>query len=258
MTDSRRERIDHAAHDLDLLAAAADRSVDATTRLAAERQVAECQDCAALFADLRLISAGLSSLPKELRVARDFRLSPERAAKLRPAGWRAVLQGLFGSGPSLRPFASALTTLGIAGLLLTVGLPNLLGGLGGSAASAPERNILSTVGSAVSQAPAPAGAPGTDKSNFGASPEADLGGGTHGPATSPVAVRGPTGTPQDNRYQLGPSQATDGGSLSSGNPEAPAPSFPTLGILAAISLGVLLLGLVLLVRSRGRPFDSIG
>lgn len=249
MTDSRRERTDHATHDLDVLAAAADRSVDAATRLAAEQQAAECRDCATLLADLRLISAGLGALPKQLPVARDFRISPERAAKLRPAGWRGVAQALIGGGPSLRPLASALTTLGVAGLLLTVALPGVVGGLGAaSGAVAPE--ILSTVGSSVggksgdtaSQAPAVPAGPG-------ASPQAD------GNAFPP--------SPAPNRFNSQASAAayppgvTDSGSPSPGLEAQPAP-VPVSGVLAAVSLGVLLLGLVLLARSRARPFDSGG
>ena len=256
MTDSRRtERTDHAAHDLDVLAAAADRNVDDTTRIAAERQVAECRDCAALFADLRLISSGLAGLPKELTVARDFRITPERAAKLRPAGWRGALRGLFGSGPSLRPFASALTTLGIAGLLLTVALPGVIGGLGGASAGAAPltERILSTVGSSVG---------GGGKANDGGSPVPPVPAGVAAsPTTDRYAVHA---SPAANQFNSQPSAAAyqPGVTDSSGSPipatEVAQAPLPVAGILAAISLGVLLLGLVLLVRSRAKPFDSAG
>jgi hypothetical protein len=250
MTDSR--RTDHAAHDLDVLAAAADRNVDDTTRIAAERQAAECRDCAALFVDLRLISSGLAGLPKELPVPRDFRITPERAAKLRPAGWRGVLQGLLGSGPSLRPFATALTTLGVAGLLLTVALPGVIGGLGGaSTGSAPlTERILSTIGSSVG---------GGGKSNDSAS--AVPAGAAASPATDRNAVHA---SPASNQFNSQPSTAAypPGVTNSNGSPvpttEVQQAPLPVAGSLAAISLGVLLLGLVLLVRSRTRPFDSAG
>jgi hypothetical protein len=262
MTDApRTERTDHAVHDLQVLAAASDRSVDDTTRFAAERQVAECADCAALFADLRLLSAGLGSLPKSMAVTRDFRISPERAARLRPAGWRGILQGLLGSGPSLRPFASALTTLGIAGLLLTVALPGVIGGLGGAtaggAASGPERNILSALGQQVSAAPVPAAAASGGKSNDAASPGTELGGSAFGPGGSPPAGAG-AGVPTDRRYATDASKGTDSLASPTGEPGAPQPALPLLGIGAALSLGILLLGVFLLIRSRARPFDSIG
>jgi len=262
MTDARRaQRSDHATHDLHVLAAAADRGVDDATRIAAEQQIAGCVDCAALFADLRLISEGLFELPRELAVSRDFRISPERAARLRPAGWRGVVQGLFGSGPSLRPFATALTTLGVAGLLLTVGLPGLVGGLGsaaGGAASAPERNSLSTVGQGVDSGKAtdsavPALAPGEPGS--AASPPAD-----RNFVTSPGAYPSTASAGFDAYASAPPPHATgtDTVATPSANPTAPTAPFPVLGVLGAASLGALLLGLFLLIRSRERPFDFPG
>jgi hypothetical protein len=264
------ERTDHATHDLDVLAAAADRGVEDATRIAAERQVAECQDCAALFADLRLISTGLAALPKELAVSRDFRISPERAAKLRRAGWRGVVQGLFGSGPSLRPFASALTTLGVAGLLLTVALPSVGGFLsfGAATGAAPELNAggqpASTSGGLVGQS-------GGGKSYDSASPVLAPGGPPAGAAASPATDRGLHGSPgpyaSNREYELNSSASaapypaptgTDGVAAPTTDLGTPAAPFPTLGVLAAVSLGVLLLGLFLLFRSRARPFDSVG
>ena len=52
--------------------------------------VAACADCAALHHDLRAIAAALPGLPAQAR-SRDFRLTPEQAASLRPAGWRRLL-----------------------------------------------------------------------------------------------------------------------------------------------------------------------
>src|SRR5262249_38395692 len=125
-----------ASHDLFVIAAAADRDADRTARATADAQMRDCAECAALFADLQAISAGLTTLPRELPAPRDFRLSPERAASLRRRGGRAAFDGLFHS-PSLRPFGNALATIGFAGLLLTVGLPAVLHVGGGSTASAP-------------------------------------------------------------------------------------------------------------------------
>ena len=95
--------------------------------------VAACPDCAALHHDLRAIAAALPALPAPVRT-RDFRLTPEQAASLRPAGWRRLLAPL--AGPRFAfagPLGTGLATLGIAGLLVagSVGMP-----LGG-AASAP-------------------------------------------------------------------------------------------------------------------------
>ncbi len=266
MTDApRNQRADHATHDLHVLAAATDRTVDDATRLAAERQVAECSDCADLFADLRLISAAVGELLRELAVARDFRISPERAAQLRPAGWRGALQGLFGSGPSLRPLASALTTLGVAGLFLTVVLPGVSGGIGfgstGAAAPAAEHS-----GSGVDQQQT-----GGGKASDSAAPPLNVGGAGGGAASSPTMVRDIASSPLPyasiRSYELNSSgsgalrpvgTATDGVAPQSASPGAPVAPFPLVGVLAAVSLGALLLGLFLLVRSRTGPFDSVG
>jgi hypothetical protein len=257
MTDTTRsQRTDHATHDLHVLAAAADRSVDVATRIAAERQAADCRDCAALFADLRSISAGLADLPRELAVTRDFRISPERAAQLRPAGWRGLLQGLLGSGPSLRPFAGALTALGIAGLLLTVGLPGLVGGLGSAAGAAAPAQHEFTSASQPSAAAAPgAGVTDSSKGNDLATSPTRV---QLGPVASTLLLQGVAGSPSSAYYGTSQSTGTDRLDSATPSPEAPAsvPSVP--GVLAAVSLGVLLLGLFLLVRSRARPFDSAG
>ena len=95
--------------------------------------VAACPGCAALHHDLRAIATALPALPAPVRT-RDFRLTPEQAASLRPAGWRRLLAPL--AGPRFAfagPLGTGLATLGIAGLLVagSVGIP-----LGG-AASAP-------------------------------------------------------------------------------------------------------------------------
>src|SRR2546426_7121451 len=125
----------HATHDLLVIAAAADRDADDATGLAAQAQIAGCDDCAALFADLRAINLNLTSLPRTLPVTRDFRISPQRAAQLRSGGWRRVVEG-FASGASLRPLASAFTAVGVAGLLLTVVLPTVFTGTGAATGGA--------------------------------------------------------------------------------------------------------------------------
>src|SRR5205807_2427527 len=138
----------HATHDLELLASVADRDRDPETDATVARMVASCTDCAALVADLRSLALGLAGLPPTIAAPRDMRLSPERGAQVRRgAPWRRRL-GPFGDQgvAGLRPLAGLLTTLGVAGLLLTV-LPL---GLGSGGAS------LSQLGSAVSDGAAAA------------------------------------------------------------------------------------------------------
>ena len=195
MTDPRRaQRTDHSTHDTHLIAAAVDRTADEPTRIAAERQVAECHECASLLADLRAISSGLEALPRSLPVTRDYRITPERAARLRPRGWRRFLDGFAGT-PSLRPFASALTTLGVAGLVLTIALPNL--GLFGAGAGGAAPAALEAQGSGTgSNAPGPQFGPADGKSGESEYPTVDSGsgGGTGAFQPSPFPVRGPTAT----------------------------------------------------------------
>ena len=80
--------------------------------------VAACADCAALHHDLRAIAAALPALPAPART-RDFRLTPEQAASLRPAGWRRLLAPF--AGPRFAfagPVGAGLATLGLAGFLV--------------------------------------------------------------------------------------------------------------------------------------------
>jgi hypothetical protein len=135
----------HSSHDLVVLAAAADRDADPAMRAAAADQVAACDECAALAGELRAIAAGLAALPEARPVPRDMRITADQAARLRRGGlWRRLLRPFGPDGlATLRPIAATLTTLGLAGLLLTA-LP-LDFGLGGAA-------VLHTIGSPVSPA----------------------------------------------------------------------------------------------------------
>jgi len=256
MTDPRpAQDAPHASHDLFVIAAAADRAADATARSAAEAQMRDCAECAALFADLQALSGGLAALPRELPVPRDFRLSPEQAAALRRRGWRAVFDNLFRS-PSLRPFGSALATIGFAGLLLTVGLPGLLGmGAGGSSPTAAPAAISLPAGGAPAAAGAsPALAPelstaGTGKA--GASPPADtsVGNGSASQpsaapaATSDFAYAAPSASAGSAFGATGTVSGRAAGSL------APAPIDP-LAFVPWLSLGAFLVGIVLLAMAR--------
>jgi hypothetical protein len=142
----------HADHDVLILAAAADHDPDAETIAEVRRMTAACPECAAIAEDLRMLASGLAALPPEIPAPRDFRITEEQAARLRRGGFVRRLLEPFGAGglPGLRPLAGALTTIGIAGILLTSVLPGLR-----------VTTVLHQVGSAVSGAgdaavPAPA------------------------------------------------------------------------------------------------------
>src|SRR5260221_5690285 len=121
----------HARHDTFLVAAHAAGDLAGASRYAAESQIATCTACSALSDDLRVIAGATQSLSKVTIPAsasgRDFRLTPEQATRLnRGRGWRRILEPLArGGGAWTRPLAAALTTLGLAGVLLTTLLSRL-------------------------------------------------------------------------------------------------------------------------------------
>ena len=126
--------IDHSqpGHDDTLVARLAADDLDGPEAAAARTLVAECPACATLLADLCAIMQATATLPAPRRL-RDFRLTEADAARLRPAGWRAILRA-FGQ-PRMAvagPLAMGLAALGIGGLLIAT----LSGGMTGAATGA--------------------------------------------------------------------------------------------------------------------------
>jgi hypothetical protein len=130
----------HATHDLELVAAYAAGDATGPDLETATALVAGCADCSALHHDLRLIAAALPALPAARRT-RDFRLTPEQAASLRPAGWRRLLGAFAGPRFSVAaPLGTGLATLGLAGLLLGTLAGSPLGaGSGNTTGASPDR-----------------------------------------------------------------------------------------------------------------------
>jgi hypothetical protein len=123
----------HAQHDPLLVASLAAGDLAGADRDHASAQISACAECATLHADLIAIARATAALPPAV-APRDFRLSPERAAALRPVGWRRLVAAIGGSRPLLsRQLGIGLATIGIAGLLVST-LPGVQ--LGGSAAMA--------------------------------------------------------------------------------------------------------------------------
>ena len=105
----------HARHDRHLVAALAAGDLEPIARTEAEALVATCDDCAELFADLKVIAAATAALPDVPRT-RDFRITAADAARLRPRGWRALVDAIGGARAGFtRPLAAGLTTLGLVG-----------------------------------------------------------------------------------------------------------------------------------------------
>ena len=87
-----------------------------------------CSECDALAPDLAAISSSLASLRRGTQAGhRDFRLTPDDAARLRRGrGLRAWLRPLAGAGFAFaRPLGSALTVVALVGLVAS----SLPGGL---------------------------------------------------------------------------------------------------------------------------------
>jgi hypothetical protein len=128
------DAVGHAGHDPLLVAQAVDRGA----RLAPVLDL--CARCAGVYAELVALTAALplSALPAR---PRSFTLTAEDARRLRPGGWRGWWSTVGSARDTVtRPLAIGITTLGLAGLLLTAA-PTLLLGLGGAASSdaaAPE------------------------------------------------------------------------------------------------------------------------
>jgi hypothetical protein len=126
----------HPDHDLELIAAYAAGDATGPELEHASALIASCGDCAALHHDLRSIAAALPELPAPART-RDFRLTSEQAAELRPKGIRGLLATL--SGPRFSfatPVGTGLAALGIVGVLVASG--GLPVGSGSTAAPEPE------------------------------------------------------------------------------------------------------------------------
>ena len=158
-------RDSHAGHDREAIAAFAAGDAPESDRTRAESLIHDCRDCARLADDLRAIAAATRGLPAPSGTARDFRLSAADAARLRGGPWRRVARALGLSAWNPRPFAAALTTLGVAGLLLAV-LPFAPLGSGGArpeAAAATDQKAvfgaasdLAAASAAASRAASPA------------------------------------------------------------------------------------------------------
>jgi hypothetical protein len=179
----------HAEHDPLLVAALAAGDLEPADRVLEER-LASCPGCALLAADLRAIATATAALPPRTR-PRDFSLRAEDAARLRRRGWRGFVAAFGGrrSG-ALKPLATALTTLGIAGLLLAA-LPAVpLGGSGaaqqGAGAPTGSSTDVNEVYTDTAGGATESGAPPREVADYSQQP---------GASGEPVSVTGPVASP---------------------------------------------------------------
>ncbi len=114
---------EHARHDRLLVTRYAANDAFASEVAEARALVANCPQCAALAADIQLISAATGRLPMPRR-PRDFRLSAEQADTLRGSAIERFLRRLTGPGfAPLRPVAGAAMSLGLALAVVGAALP---------------------------------------------------------------------------------------------------------------------------------------
>jgi hypothetical protein len=232
----------HDLHDRLLISAHAAGDLAGRERQAADALLAACEDCRNLHADLLTIVATTHTVPAPFRApARDFRISPERAATLARGGlWRRLLRPFARPGGAARPLSLAFTTLGVAGLLLAA-LPTLpLGGGDALMVQAPEmtdgRNAAQPT-----EAPEFVASPGNDTSGEYQPDDTD-----YGAAASPDAVpgagagqgtgAGPTAQPTDGKVSPTSEVVGDGSS-------GPSPLVLLSVAFLAAGLGLVLLRL---------------
>jgi hypothetical protein len=242
----------HVDHDPLAVAAFAAGDAEGAGLDAAMAQVAACAECAALHHDLRAIATALPALPAAVRT-RDFRLTPEQAASLRPSGWRRLLAPL--AGPRFAfagPLGTGLATLGIAGFLVAgaVGMP-----LAGSAAAPQDATTGGTVSNGAQEV-TPAASPAPEEKALEAAsmapmmapvdPEQVRVSGSFEPAPAPPADEAPaTEAPAGfNASQAGPGESAAAGATAPA-PTANAGTGPALPLLSGLVLavGIVLVGL---------------
>jgi hypothetical protein len=257
--------LDHAEHDVTLIAGHAAGDLVAADRSRAEALLATCAACADLRRDLLAITVATRLLPAPVAPARDFRLTPAQAERLRKGSWLGrVLRPFAATQSAARPMAAAFTSLGVAGLLVAAALPGLFGSAAGLA---PERAATTGAGGgtgAPNATTAPAIGPGAPVPQAGgATPEigdyslatnaptshADssagtkAGGETSGPGAVATSSAAPT-TPGDVAIA-----GKDTGSVNDAESpprdlaQASPPNLLMVGSLGLLVVGLLLFGL---------------
>jgi anti-sigma factor RsiW len=194
----------HAGHDELLIARLFGGDVDEAERAQALDLVADCPECAALFADLGAIADANAAMPVPPR-PRDFTLTAADAAGLRRK--RHIWSPIFGAGLR-RSLGSSLAALGLAGAVLT-GVASVLGGAATSApAMLSDRGVQAPVAAAVATPASADTAPGGEPRPvaIGAAPSGSTAAPAVGPAASPTS--GATVPDGSNPVALPPTEST--------------------------------------------------
>ena len=240
-----RSNPDHATHELALIAGHAAGDLAISERVRADALLQSCTACTDLRRDLIAIAAATRALPTIASAPRDFRLDAAQAARLRRVSWLRTLLRPFGAAQSgVRPMAAALTSLGLAGLLVTTILP----GLFGSAASAPASERGLSGGGLPAATSAPAQMPVAAGSSAGAG-EVRAAGQPSTPAydnlTGMKASLEPNDMPGEPAAGLPGSHAPSSVQMSAAGADvsSPSPNPILVGSLALLAIGLALFGL---------------
>lgn len=152
---------EHNKHDRLLVARFAAGDAYPSEKPLAERQVAACSECAALAADIRLLTRHTAQMPAPRR-PRDFRITADQAERLRGSWLERAMRRFASPGWGvMQPVAGAAMALGLA--LAVVGTLPTMGGL--ASAPADQGGNLAPIGldsSAPPEIAAPASGPGSE------------------------------------------------------------------------------------------------
>lgn len=109
---------DHRDHDVLLIVSSATGDLGGSERDRATQLIAACHDCADLHREIQAIAQATAALPDAPR-SREFTLTADDAVRLRRPSFRRFLVDLAGpNGIIGRPAATAVTSLGVVGILL--------------------------------------------------------------------------------------------------------------------------------------------
>jgi hypothetical protein len=218
---------EHDRHDPVLVARYAAGDAYESEIFVAKDLVDNCDGCASLAADIRLISAKTAALPAATR-PRDFRITPEQAEKLRGSWFDRLLRGFSTPGWSVvRPVAAASLAIGM--VLIVVGaLPiSLTGGTSSEAVSGQNHASTGPGGGVPLATSLPAYAPVAAASAAPASAAASF-----TPQLAPAASTMPGAAGASGTFGAVDSASSMAASTAGPNPEAkqdnPSPEPPRL------------------------------
>ena len=269
-----RPAVAHVAHDELLIAAWVSGDTEPEDAARAADLTARCEVCRDLATDLRGLRSAMRALPPPART-RDFRLTPADAERVRSRpGWLGRFRSIRGSTIT-RPLAGAMTTLGLAGMLLTT-VPLGGVGVGGEdsdtarieAVGAPSAGAQNAPSAAWSAVAAPAGQAGGAAASEPPRPAAASDGLEffRTPAPGDAAASGAAARGEDDLHETppvvaqaattSPSIERDVSARTPGQPTALGAGDRTRPALAAASAALLLGGLALFFVSRRREARS--